>query len=168
MSNQKVVEILKQIQEIHEKKSADYAQEGNSFSNFERAALLASWFNDPVDKIFVTMLGIKLARMAELLNGKKPNNESLSDSFLDFSTYAVLWYARYLTKESTNIIELPFIPTKLNVGDFTSCVYCKQGLIIDSTVSQTYDYNLRGYAHTSCFKTHQQRNQVDSSGIHKK
>jgi len=98
MSSPKVKEIVNKIIAIHEKKSADYAKDDNPFSNFERAALLASWFDDPVDKVFVTMLGIKLARLAELLNGKSPKNESIEDSFLDYDTYAVLWYAYYLTK----------------------------------------------------------------------
>ena len=58
--------------------------------------MLASWFDNPVDKVFATMLGIKLARMAELLNGKIPNNESLSDSFLDHEVYSVIWHAWFL------------------------------------------------------------------------
>lgn len=93
MSTPLIAEILARIQAIHDKKNADYAQEGNPFSNFERAAILASWFNNPVDKIFATLIGIKLARLAELLNGKIPLNESIDDSFLDENTYSVLWNA---------------------------------------------------------------------------
>jgi len=90
--------ILAEMQAIHNKKNKDYSQEGNPFSNFERAAMLASWFDDPVDKVFATLLGVKLARMAELLNGKTPNNESLSDSFLDHEVYSVIWHAWFLER----------------------------------------------------------------------
>jgi hypothetical protein len=99
MPSPKVPLILSRIEAIHNRKNADYSQEGNPFSNFERAAILGSWFNDPVDKVFAILLGIKLARMAELSNGKTPNNESLEDSFLDHDTYSVLWHAYYLTKQ---------------------------------------------------------------------
>lgn len=96
MANKHVPEILKRIQEIHDRKSADYASESNAFSNFERAACIAEWFNDPVHKVFATMIGIKLARLAELLNGKRPKNESIDDSFLDQDTYSILFHSYYL------------------------------------------------------------------------
>lgn len=89
-------EILKRIQEIHDKKAHDYSQEGDRYSNFKRAAIIAEWFNDPVDKVFATMIGIKLARKAELLNGKSPKNESVEDTFLDENTYSVIWHTWYL------------------------------------------------------------------------
>jgi len=88
-----VEQICNQIQEIHARKNHDYAQEGNPYSNFDRAAIIASWFNDSTDKVFATMLGIKLARLAELLNGKTPKNESVFDSFLDLNTYSVIWHS---------------------------------------------------------------------------
>lgn len=91
-----VNDILKQIEEIHNRKSADYASVENPWSNFERASILASWFNDPVHKVFATMIGIKMARLAELLNGKVPKNESIADSFLDNDTYSILFHAYYL------------------------------------------------------------------------
>ena len=97
MSSPIVKELLSRIQEIHDRKNADYASEANPFSNFERAAEIASWFNNPADKVFATMIGIKLARLAELLNGKTPKNESIDDSFLDNETYAILWHAFYLS-----------------------------------------------------------------------
>lgn len=85
---------------IHEKKAHDYSKEGDRFSNFKRAAEIASWFNDPVDKVFATMIGIKLARLAELLNGKTPKNESTDDTFLDCCTYMAIWYT-WFAKKST-------------------------------------------------------------------
>lgn len=95
-----VPDICEEIKRIHEKKGHDYAQVGNAYSNFERASVLADWFKDPVDKTFATIIGIKLARLAELLNGKTPKNESKFDSFLDLCTYCVIWYS--YRKENQN------------------------------------------------------------------
>lgn len=97
MPSKFVAEITKRINEIHDRKNQDYAQEGNPFSNFERMSTIAEWFNDPVHKSFVSLIGVKLARLAELLNGKTPKNESIDDSFLDLCTYCVLFHAYYLT-----------------------------------------------------------------------
>lgn len=116
MASRKVPQILKEIQNIHDRKNADYAQESNPWSNFERAAVIASWINNPLDKVFATLIGIKLARMAELLNGKKPNNESLADSFLDMNTYGVLWHANYLERTKHVNLEdyfVSFTPNEL-------------------------------------------------------
>jgi len=98
MSIKQLPEILKKIQEIHERKNKDYAQADDPFSNFKRASIIASWFDDPIDKVFATLTGIKLARLAELLNGKTPLHESIDDSFLDKNTYGVIWQAWNLAK----------------------------------------------------------------------
>lgn len=85
---------LERMAEIHNRKSYDYAQtdSGEYYSNFEFAAMVAQPFTDPVDRVFATMIGIKLARLAELTaNGKAPQNESLRDTFDDLATYAALW-----------------------------------------------------------------------------
>ena len=97
--NQTLNKILEDIKAIHDKKSADYATDANPYSNFERAATIASWFTDDIDKVFATMIGIKLARIAELSSGKEPKNESLNDSRLDLCTYNVLWYSYRLDKK---------------------------------------------------------------------
>ena len=86
-------ELLKTMGDIHNKKSHDYAQKDNPFSNFERAAELVKWFNNPIDQVFAGIIGIKLARLAELSNGKTPNNESIDDTRIDLSNYCVLWTA---------------------------------------------------------------------------
>lgn len=109
MPSEQVRMILAEIQAIHNKKNKDYAQEGNPFSNFERAAMLASWFNDPVDRVFATLIGIKMARLAELLNGRTPVNESTADSFLDENTYSVIWHAYYLERR---------IPQEMNPNEY--------------------------------------------------
>lgn len=98
-NNPEFIDFLDKSRDIHFKKSQDYSQEGNPFSNFERAGVLASWFNDPVDKAFVILIGVKIARLAELRNGKTPKNESIYDTFLDLGTYCFLWGA-YVVKRS--------------------------------------------------------------------
>lgn len=89
-----VIELLEKIKSIHEKKNEDYASSGKVFENFTRSAELASWFKSDEDKAFVVLIGTKLARLAVLLSSdKSPNNESIEDSFLDLSTYCILWSA---------------------------------------------------------------------------
>lgn len=85
-------EFCQRMIDIHEKKAHDYSKDGDRFSNFKRAAEIASWFDDPVDKVFATMLGVKISRLAELRNGKTPKNESTDDSYLDLNTYAAIWF----------------------------------------------------------------------------
>lgn len=92
MPSKHFAEILKKMQEIHDRKSHDYATEQDPMSNFKRAGEITSWFSNPIDQVFAGIIGIKLARLAELRNGKLPKNESIQDTFLDLSNYCVLWY----------------------------------------------------------------------------
>jgi hypothetical protein len=88
------IELLEKQKEIHLKKNQDYASLENPFSNFERSATLIEWFDDPVDKAFIALIGTKLARLAELLQpNRTPQNESIEDSFLDLNVYCGLWAA---------------------------------------------------------------------------
>lgn len=91
-------ELLQVMASIHDQKNHDYAQEENPFSNFERASELVKWFTSPIDQVFAGIIGIKLARLAELSNGKTPNNESIDDTRIDLSNYCVLWAALYKWK----------------------------------------------------------------------
>lgn len=80
--------ILSRMSETHNSKGHDYAEDGNPYSNFEEAAAFAGV---TVDQVFAVMLGIKQARIKQLLKaGKTPNNESLDDSRLDGAVYAAL------------------------------------------------------------------------------
>ena len=95
------IELLDASKAIHLKKNQDYANADNPFSNFERAAELISWFSNKTDKAFMGLIGNKLARIAELSDGRIPNNESLDDSFLDLLTYVGLWGA-YVKRNRKN------------------------------------------------------------------
>ena len=96
-------QILKRIEEIHNRKNKDYSTNEDAFSNFEQAAVIASWVNDPVLKVFFTLIGVKLSRLANLVNkGGVPNNESLDDTLLDNDTYSILMHAYWLSKPMDN------------------------------------------------------------------
>lgn len=99
-------DILDKMKEIHDRKSHDYAQDNDPFSNFTRAAVIVSWFKNPVDQVFAGILGIKLARLAELSNGKEAENESVDDTFIDGSNYFALWGAYYLSLRDDGIKEI--------------------------------------------------------------
>ena len=103
MPNPKFHSLLKKMADMHDKKSADYATDTNYYSNFENAATSAGI---PVDAVFRTMIGIKLARLAELQGkGKTPKNESIMDSLIDLAVYSTLYASYYeqLPDESLNV-----------------------------------------------------------------
>ena len=88
MRNPKFDALLREMEQIHDKKNKDYAEEGNPYSNFEFAAKVAGC---SPDTIFRALIGVKLARLDELLKGKQPNNESLNDTLLDLAVYSAIW-----------------------------------------------------------------------------
>jgi hypothetical protein len=121
MSVPNFIQQLDRMKAIHEKKSQDYSTNNEAFSNFEQAAVIASWFNNPTAKVFATMIGIKLSRIANLLNkGGEPNNESLDDSFLDNDTYSVLFHCWYLQ----NFCQKQELPGGEYKGDKYQCRFC--------------------------------------------
>lgn len=89
--NPKFRMLLTEMQELHDVKNHDYAEDGNPYSNFEYAARLADGFTG-TDAVFAVLIGVKLARLRELLSkGKAPNNESIGDTRRDLAVYAALW-----------------------------------------------------------------------------
>lgn len=94
-------ELIQKCITTHNKKNHDYAKEDNPHSNFEIVAELVKHFKNPIDQVYVTLIGVKLARMSELLNGKEPNNESIEDTYVDLTNYSALWGAHWLDKDST-------------------------------------------------------------------
>ena len=76
------------MSDIHNRKNQDYAEAGNPYSNFEFSAKIAG---TSVDTVFRTLIGVKLARLDELLKGKTAQFESIADTQLDLANYAALW-----------------------------------------------------------------------------
>lgn len=103
MGSPKFHELLKKMGEIHDKKSHDYASTENPFQNFERSSEIVSWFKSDNDKVFAAIIGIKLARLSELLNGKEPQNESIEDSFIDCANYVLLWASSHSSTETEGL-----------------------------------------------------------------
>lgn len=89
MQNPKFTDHLERMAAVHDAKSDDYATTADPLSNFKFAATVAG---TDTDTVFRVLLGVKLARLNELLGkGKTPKHESIDDSLLDLSVYAALW-----------------------------------------------------------------------------
>ena len=82
--------ILDEMRAMHDKKNHDYAEDNNTYSNFEQAA---SFAGTETEKSFGILVGTKMARITQLLKKKEAKNESLEDSLLDLAVYTVLWLA---------------------------------------------------------------------------
>ena len=88
-----VVETFDKLKELHLKKNQDYTGTSqNPYFNLDVAESLHSLFKNDADKVYATMLGIKLGRIAELLNSRNTaNHESVEDSFDDLIVYSAIW-----------------------------------------------------------------------------
>ena len=89
----KELEVLyKSKLELIKKKNTDYARKNDCFSNFEISAIVSGM---SVERVFLSIIGIKLARALELImNCGIAENESLEDTLIDLSNYVdllLLW-----------------------------------------------------------------------------
>jgi hypothetical protein len=90
---------FQQAYALVEGKASDYAEDDNVFSNFEFAAAAAGI---SVEQSFMNLIGVKVARLQQLIgNDKTPNNESIDDTLLDLMNYAGLLKA-YRQKKINN------------------------------------------------------------------
>lgn len=97
-----VLETFDRLKKLHEQKNADYATPVNPFFNFDEAVHISSLFTHHRDRVYATMVAIKLSRLAVLLNsGKAAMNESVLDSFDDLIVYIAIWQAEMTRKETT-------------------------------------------------------------------
>lgn len=140
MPSKHFYEILDKMREIHDRKSHDYAQDSDPLSNFKQAASVVENFKNPIDQIFAGIIGIKISRLSELLNGKEPKNESIEDTFIDLANYCVLWGAYYKSQEPLNLLKKKMDDgiTALEMqaqkdtydNEFPAkCSYCNEGTI---------------------------------------
>ena len=73
--------------EVLTKKGNDYS-EGDCLSNFKHVAKITG---TTPERVVLTMIGIKVARLGVLLStGKEVKNESIEDSILDLANYTFL------------------------------------------------------------------------------
>lgn len=106
MPSKEFLDLMQQSIAIHEKKSHDYASEQNPFQNFDYQVIIMGWFKEDADKVFAGIIAQKLARLAELSNGKTPKNEAIEDTELDLITYMGLWMAyRRRKKDDSSLKE---------------------------------------------------------------
>lgn len=89
-----VEEILDECKRMTAAKGQDYTTDVNvdRFENFSRCALVSGWFVSDRDKVYATLITLKLARLASLLGRDKDvKNESIKDTFIDLVNYSALW-----------------------------------------------------------------------------
>ncbi len=139
--------LLEEARLIHDKKSHDYASDEDRFSNFTRAAEIVSWFKNPIDQVFACMIGIKIARLAELRNGKNPNNESIRDSHLDLFVYSGLWTSYYDSLNEVNELDVVQEPLDGYVG---APIAGKRYKVHEALIKPTYRVEGGRYFCNSC------------------
>lgn len=107
MSIPGVIETFDKLKELHIKKNQDYTgKSSNPYFNFDVATELQMLFHDDWHKTYATMIGIKLGRIAALLNsGNTANHESIEDSFDDLIVYAAIWKSTII--RTNRIIDPP-------------------------------------------------------------
>ncbi len=93
--NPKFIAALEEMRKTHDSKNEDYAADDNPYSNFEEAAETAGI---TVDQQFLSLIGVKLARLRQLFGGKTPNHESIDDTLMDLAVYSTLLYSYHLDR----------------------------------------------------------------------
>lgn len=84
--NPKFDALLRQIKELHDGKSHDYSDDADPLSNLRAAQRLGV---EPWRGVLIR-LSDKWSRLEQLASGKRPKNESLRDTLVDMSIYALL------------------------------------------------------------------------------
>jgi len=144
-------DLLQNMADLHEKKSHDYASDGNPFGNYEFAGTLGSLFkHSPLDIGFVTRIGEKLYRLSNLeSSGKRPKNESIEDTELDVCVIAVLWMAarrnRRLYDRRESVPETAYVPEEVaapekNADNVLSAIISLEPLMDKTQLAQVVSY----------------------------
>lgn len=78
--------LLEELRTLHDAKNHDYAQDHDPLSNFRLAAKVGvvPW------RGCLVRMSDKWSRVCQLTTGKRPKNESLRDSLIDLSVYALI------------------------------------------------------------------------------
>jgi hypothetical protein len=84
--NPRFTALLREIQQIHDAKSSDYATDTDPLHNLRRSAS----FGVPPWKGTLVRMSDKWGRIEQLAGGKTPKNESLRDTLVDMAVYSLL------------------------------------------------------------------------------
>jgi hypothetical protein len=96
-------QLLGKMQDLHDRKSHDYASNSSPFANYHFAGMLGQLFSNPDDAGFVGRIGEKLYRLANLENSSKlPKNESIEDTELDICVIVTLWMASRIQRREAS------------------------------------------------------------------
>ncbi len=79
-------------------KAHDYANDDDCFSNFKKIAKVVEV---PIEKVFLTFMMVKIARLVELVSKTNIVSESIRDTLIDLANYAGLM-AVYLDTTKQN------------------------------------------------------------------
>lgn len=91
------IDTIDRLKELHKRKNDDYSGDNGPFFNFEFTEWLAAQFIKQRDRVYATMVGIKLARLVVLLNKNgKAQNEPVEDTFDDLIVYCTIWKCSFL------------------------------------------------------------------------
>ena len=81
-------EVTEKMMDTMMSKASDYSNE-DALGNFKAVANICQL---TPEQVCLTMIGVKVARLGVLLQGKQPKNESIEDSILDLQNYSFLLY----------------------------------------------------------------------------
>jgi hypothetical protein len=93
-----VVETLEKLIKLHRTKNDDYSGGRGVFFNFEVADYIGNLFSNARDRVYATIIAIKIARLAVVLVATKVNHESIEDTFDDMILYGTIWKADYMSR----------------------------------------------------------------------
>lgn len=95
--NPKFNSLLREMYELHQSKNSDYCGDGPAINPYQNFIDSAATAGTDIESVFLTLIGVKLARIRALrASGKEPNNESLQDSRKDLAMYAALYASWFL------------------------------------------------------------------------
>lgn len=96
-------ELLKVMEDIHDRKNKNYSEDGNPLSNLKAC----EQFGVPAHIGTMVRMSDKWSRLVQLMGGKKDQvGESVKDTLLDLSIYCLLEYI-LVEEYENNILSLP-------------------------------------------------------------
>lgn len=80
-------ELVRQIEDLHDRKNANYAEDGNPLSNFQECEK----FGVPAYIGTMVRMSDKWSRLTQLIKGKDDEvGESVKDTLMDMAVYCLL------------------------------------------------------------------------------